>query len=475
LLVSVCFFISMILKKYSQYNSINMKTKYILTSISILALSILIAFSSSKKTIQGATAIPPSDTALFRIVQQQTFRYFWDGAEPNSGLARERIHTDNIYPQKDAGTVTSGGGGFGVMSILVGMERNFITRQQGLERLEKIVGFLETADRFHGAWPHWWHGETGKVKPFSRKDDGGDLVETSFMLQGLLCVRQYYKNGSPAEKKLAARADKLWREVEFDWYRNGKNVLYWHWSPNFDWQMNFAVRGYNECLVMYVLAASSPTHGVPAEVYHQGWADSGKIKEPREALGYKMQLRHHGSKNGGPLFWAHYSYLGLDPRGLKDQYADYWMENQHQALINYQWCVNNIKGFKGYGPDSWGLTSSYSVKGYSGHAPAEQRDLGVIAPTAALASFPYTPAQSMAAMKHWYSDMKDKLWGPYGFYDAFSETDNWFPARYLAIDQGPIVVMMENYRSGLLWNLFMSCPEVKLGLKKLGFQSPHLK
>lgn len=431
----------------------------------------------STSSQENNTKIAVADTALFRLVQQQTFQYFWDGAEPTSGLARERFHADNIYPQNDKNTVTSGGGGFGVMAILVGIERGFITRVQGLERFEKIVHFLETADRFHGAWPHWWNGETGKVKPFSKNDDGGDLVESSFMIQGLLCVRQYFKDGNAAEKALAARVDKLWKEVEFDWYRNGKNVLFWHWSPNNGWKMNFAVHGYNECLIMYVLAASSPTHGVPAEVYHEGWAESGKIKNnPPSYKDYQLQLHHQGDVvNAGPLFWAHYSYLGLDPKGLKDQYADYWKENTNEALINYQWCVDNTNKYKGYGPDSWGLTSSYSMKGYAGHAPSDKRDLGVISPTAALSSFPYTPKESMAAMKHWYTDMKDRIWGPYGFYDAFSETADWYTPRYLAIDQGPIVVMMENYRSGLLWNLFMSCPEIKDGLKKLGFESPHIK
>ncbi|MBO9564818.1 MAG: beta-glucosidase [Niastella sp.] len=425
-----------------------------------------------------------NDTALFRLVQERTFQYFWEGAEPTSGMGRERFHADNVYPDNDKHIVTSGGSGFGVMAILVGIERGFITRDQGRERLEKIVRFLETADRFHGAWSHWINGETGKVKPFGTKDNGGDLVESSFMLQGLLCVRQYFANGNEAEKQLAAKIDKLWKEVDFNWYRNGKNVLYWHWSPTYAWEMNFAVHGYNECLIMYVLAASSPTHGVPAEVYHQGWAENGKIKaNPPITTGtdsvkfkYTLGLRHQGNPpNGGPLFWAHYSYLGLDPRGLKDKYADYWEETKNQALINYEWCVANPKKYKGYGTDNWGLTASYSVKGYAAHAPDDKNDLGVISPTAALSSFPYTPDQSMAAMKHWYNDLQDKLWGPYGFYDAFSETDNWFLPHYLAIDQGPIVVMMENHRTGMLWNLFMSCPEIKAGLKKLGFQSPHLQ
>lgn len=425
-----------------------------------------------------------TDSALFRLVQQQTFQYFWDGAEPTSGMGRERFHADNIYPDNDKNIVTSGGSGFGVMAILVGIERGFITREEGRARLEKIVGFLEKADRFHGAWSHWINGETGKVKPFGQKDNGGDLVESSFMLQGLLCVRQYFAKGNEAEKQLAARADKLWKDVDFNWYRNGKNVLYWHWSPSYGWEMNFAVHGYNECLIMYVLAASSPTHGVPAEVYHEGWAENGRIvANPPLKTGtdstpfkYQLHLRHQGNPpNGGPLFWAHYSYLGLDPRGLKDKYADYWEETKNQALINYEWCVANPNKYKGYGPDNWGLTASYSVDGYAAHAPDAKNDLGVISPTAALSSFPYTPDQSMAAMKHWYTTMKDKLWGPYGFYDAFSETANWYLPRYLAIDQGPIVVMMENHRTGLLWQLFMSCPEVKTGLKKLGFESPYLK
>ena len=441
-------------------------------------LFILFLTNCNAQQLQMASSfsLNEADQRIFDEVQHQTFQYFWKGADTISGMARERIHLDGNYPQKDNLVITSGGSGFGVMAILVGIERKFITRQQGLERLQKIIRFLETADRFHGAWPHWWYDGNGKVKPFGKKDNGGDLVETSYMMQALLCVRQFFKDGNEEEIKLAARVNQLWKEVEFDWYRNGKNVLYWHWSPEYGWQMNFPVHGYNECLIMYVLAASSPSHGVPAEVFHEGWAQNGKIKSTTEKSGHQLQLNHQGnSPNGGPLFWTHYSYLGLDPRGLKDQYADYLKENINQTLINYQWCVDNPKKFKGYGTDSWGLTSSYSIRGYSGHAPSMEEDLGVIAPTAALSSFPYTPVQSLAAMKNWYKNKKDKIWGEYGFYDAFSETDNWYLPHYLAIDQGPIIVMMENYRSGLLWNLFMSCPEIKQGLKKLGFESPHLK
>ncbi|QHS60129.1 glucoamylase family protein [Chitinophaga agri] len=437
--------------------------------------------SSSRQPAKDSTAAATDTVALsadsiFNIVEERTFQYFWDGAEPSSGMARERYHVDGDYPENDMNVVTSGGSGFGVMAILAGIERGYVTRAAGLERLTRIVSFLEKADRFHGAWPHWLYGETGKVKPFGQKDNGGDLVETSFMLQGLLCVRQYFANGNEAEKALAARINTLWKDVDFNWYRNGKNVLYWHWSPNYQWEMNFAVTGYNECLIMYVLAAASPTHGISADVYHNGWARQGAIRDSINAYGHTLKLSHNFAKEyGGPLFWSHYSYLGLDPHGLKDRYADYWENNLNHVLINREWCIQNPKRYKGYGPDSWGLTASYSVKGYAAHAPGEKNDLGVISPTAALSSMPYTPEYSKQAMVHWYNDMRDKLFGPYGFYDAFSETDNWYPQRYLAIDQGPIVVMMENYRSGLLWKLFMSCPEVQQGLKKLDFQSPYLQ
>jgi hypothetical protein len=428
----------------------------------------------SKSDTLSVAAI--SDDSLMTLIEYRTFQYFWEGAEPTSGAARERFHADDIYPDNDKHVVTSGGTGFGVMAILVGIERGFITRQQGLDHLEKFITWLEKADRFHGVWPHWWNGETGKVKPFSPKDDGGDLVETSYLAQGLLCVRQYFQEGTPGEVRLAQRIDKLWRGIEFDWHRkNGKNVLYWHWSPKNQWEMNFPVEGYNECLIMYVLAAGSPTHTIPADVYHEGWARSGGMKNDpsHQQYGYHLDLKHNGAQQfGGPLFWSHYSFLGLNPHGLKDKYADYWEHNRNHTLINYQYCVENPKNFEGYGENCWGLTASYSVKGYAAHSPGE--DLGVISPTAALSSFPYTPEQSMKALRHFYG-LRDRILGDYGFYDAFSEQHNWYPPRYLAIDQGPTIVMMENQRTGLLWKLFMSAPEVKTGLEKLGFESPYLK
>ena len=442
----------------------------------IYGLLVLVTISTScvvsKKSDTRSIKPALSDDSLLTLVQYKTFQYFWDGAEPTSGAARERFHSDNQYPDNDKHIITSGGTGFGVMAILVGIERKFITRKEGFDRLNKLVNWLEKADRFHGVWPHWLNGETGKVKPFSPKDDGGDLVETSYLAQGLLCVRQYFKDGNDQEKELASKIDKLWKEIEFDWHRkNNQNVLYWHWSPKQQWEMNFPVEGYNECLIMYFLAAGSPTHSIPAEVYHEGWARKGGMRNDstHQQYGYHLSLRHNGAQQfGGPLFWSHYSFLGLDPRKLKDRYGDYWQHNVNHTLINRQYCLENPKNYAGYGENCWGLSASYSIKGYAAHSPTE--DLGVISPSAALSSFPYTPQESMKVVRHLYEDLGDKVFGEYGFYDAFSEQDNWYLPRYLAIDQGPIVVMIENHRTGLLWNLFMSSPEVETAKDKLEFE-----
>ena len=447
-----------------------MKRLILLISLVSIAGLYFIGCSGERKSSSVDEDI--TDDSLLTLVQYRTFRYFWDGAEPNSGMARERIHMDGVYPENDRNVVTSGGSGFGVMAILTGIERGFITRQDGVARLRKIVTFLQSANRFHGAWSHWIYGETGKVKPFSPKDNGADLVETAYLIQGLLAVRQYLKDGNESEKELAADIDKLWKEVEWSWFtKGGEHVIYWHWSPDYGWEMNFPVKGYNECLILYVLAASSPTFPVGAEAYHEGWARNGEIAGDTEKYGYKLVLKHNGAEEfGGPLFWSHYSFLGLDPRNLKDRYADYMEHNTNHTLINWKWCSLNPLNYPGYSESCWGLTASYSVNGYSAHAPGNTNDLGVISPTAAISSIVYTPEQSVNAIKWFYNNYGNKLWGEYGFYDAFSTKDNWYPERYLAIDQGPEVVMIENYRSGLLWNLFMSCPEVQDGLKKLGFE-----
>ena len=432
------------------------------------SLFLFLFYSCNSATKDKSVEVTSSDELLNRV-QLETFNYFWEGGEPNSGAAPERIHMDNLYPSDDKNIVTSGGTGFGIMATLVGVKRGFITREQAYQRLLKLTNWLEKADRFHGAWPHWFEGETGKVKPFSKFDDGGDLVETAFLAQGLLTARQYFRGGSKAEQDLAKKMDVLWKGIEWNFYTQNEDVLYWHWSPNHDFKMNFAVRGFNECLIMYVLGASSPTHAIDADVYLKGFMKNGDVSSEAKFYDIPTIVDHYDTNEMlvGPLFWSHYSFLGLDPNQLKDPYVDYEKATRNHAKIHHEHAVRNPYEYRGYSDKCWGLTSSYSMIGYAGHNP--QEDLGVISPTAALSSFPYTPIESMKFLKYMY-DEQPELIGQYGPYDAFSLQSNWSLPRYLAIDQLPIPVMIENYRSGFLWDLFMSAPEINIGLDKLGFQ-----
>ncbi|MVZ66938.1 beta-glucosidase [Sphingobacterium sp. DK4209] len=449
------------------------------TGILLTAFHLQSCQVKQNKHTEDTTVIKDSlvleNDSLLTKIQKQTFQYFWEGAEPITGLARERIHIDGEYPQNDRNVVTIGGSGFGLMSLLVGIERGFISKSEGEERLHRILDYLTRIPRFQGAWAHWYHGNVGEVKAFSEKDNGGDIVETAFLAQGLLVVREYFKNGTEIQKEIANKADNLWRGINWKHYTNGQNVLFWHWSPVYEFGMNHAIQGYDECLISYVLAASSPTHAIDSAVYYQGWARNGTIKTDIKKFDIPTIVKHNAKEGEvGPLFWAHYSFLGLDPNGLEDKYVSYGDAVVNHAKINIAYADANPKQFIGYGHDkAWGWTASYSVTGYDAHHP--DNDKSVVSPTAALASMPYTPKESIAFANYLFNNLGDKVWGPYGFYDAFSETKNWYPKRYLAIDQGPIVVMIENYRTGLIWNLFMNAPEIRLGLKKLGFTSPHLK
>ena len=407
---------------------------------------------------------PLPDDELLELVQKQTFKYFWDFAEPNSGLARERSQED-AYGGQSRNIVAIGGSGLGLASFPAAVERGWISREEAIQRMDKILDFLEKVPTYHGAFSHWYRGETAQTLPFGNMDDGGDLVETALLFQGLLINRQYFSGSDEAETSIRERITDLWEAVEWSWYTNGQDVLLWHWSPTYGFQKNLQIKGWNESLIVYVLAASSPTYPIDKQVYDAGWASNGAMVKNRNHYGIDLPL---GPSYGGPLFFSHYSFLGLDPRNLSDAYANYWEQNKAHALIHYNYSIDNPKDYEGYGPNSWGLTASDSYDGYAAHSPTN--DLGVITPSAALSSFPYTPEESMQALRYFYEEKGSRLWGDYGFYDAFSEERSWYADGYLAIDQGPIIGMIENYRTGLLWELFMADEEITAGLEKLGFQ-----
>ncbi|MEO6758386.1 MAG: glucoamylase family protein, partial [Saprospiraceae bacterium] len=402
-----------------------------------------------------------NDEQLLDMVEHYTFRYFWDFAHPVSGMARER---SNGNPD----IVTTGGSGFGIMSIVVASERGWVSRTEAVDRMLKIVSFLQFADRFHGVFPHWMNGNNGNVYPFSQYDDGADLVETAFLMQGLLTARQYFNQNTANETALRDVIDGLWKDVQWDWFRKTPNgpVLYWHWSPNYGFQINFALRGFNETQIVYLLATASPTHPVPGSLYQTGWTSSN-YANPSVYFGHKIYC---GPFGGGPMFFAHYSYLGFDPRGWKDNFCNYFIRNRNHALIQQAYSVANPEQHQGYSANAWGLTASDDPFGYLAHDIYPNNDNGTLSPTAALGSMPYTPGESMDALRHFYRQEGEHLWGIYGFYDAYNPDQNWYSDAYLAIDQGPIVDMIENQRTGLLWNMFMQNPEIQPALLAMGFQ-----
>jgi len=421
------------------------------------------SFTTSIDSTDKFTRI--SDSALLDLVQKQTFKYFWDFGDPVSGMARER--------NTDLTIAATGGTGFGIMAMVVAANRGFVLRTDAVTRLLKIVNFLSvSALKYHGAFSHWINGATGATIPFGTKDEGADIVETSYLMQGLLTARQYFNSSSDAsEIDLRNKINLLWNGVEWNWFRqNNQNVLYWNWSPNYAWAVNVPIRGWNEALITYVMAASSTSYSIPKTVYDSGYANNGGIKNGNVYYGITLPL---GPASGGPLFFAHYSFLGINPHSLTDAYANYWTQDTAHTKINYNYCVSNPSGYNGYSNLCWGLTASDdNSSGYAAHSPTN--DLGIITPSAAISSMPYAPSESMNALRFFYYKLGDKLWGQYGFTDAFNLTNIWFAPSYLAIDQGPQIIMIENYRSSLIWNLFMSCPEIKTGMHVLGFQSPNL-
>jgi len=425
-----------------------------------------------------ASAREFTDDELLTMLQEACFHYYWEGADPHSGMARENIPGDDRI-------VATGASGMGIAALIVGVDRGFITRAQGIERLTKIVNFLEHADRYHGAWSHYMNGSTGKTMPvFGMFDNGGDLVETSFLMEGLLAARQYFRGDSDAERDLYRRISQLWETVEWDRYRGAQpgDFLYWHWSAEWGWQIQHPLIGFNEVMITYLLAMSSPTHAVSPDMYYSGWASqSERAVHYREGWSGSNDGDHYGNGHtyygmkldvgvgsGGPLFFTHYSYFGFDPHALHDRFtSSYFENNRNIALINRTYCIANPKHFRGYGADAWGLTASDGPEGYVPHAPDDAVDRGTLTPTGALASFPYTPEASMAAFKHYYRDLGAQLWDIYGPRDAYNPGQNWISPIYMGLNQAPIVVMIENYRTGLVWKNFMANPEIGVMLHKL--------
>lgn len=415
----------------------------------------------------AGTPATGTDTDLLDLEQRAAFYFFWYASNPNTGVSLDRMTNPTLG--------ATGSTGFGLTTYPIAVERGWITRTQAAERTLKVLRFYrDTADRFHGFYPHFLNSETGKVIELFDKDNGADIVESAYFFAGALTCRQYFTGADAVESEIRQIATDLYNAADWQFVRRNTagdtlQNLSWWWSPTYGFQNGGRVTGFNEAMIVYLLALGSPTHAVPASVYHQGWA--GSYRRNQSHYGIPLQVESWSSS----LFTYQYTPCWVDFRNKQDAYANYFETSRNATLINRQWCIANTGHYVGYSDSLWGLTAcdgpGYSpFRGYDARGPFQSDD-GTIAPTAALASMPFTPNESLAALRYMFDHHRDGLWGAYGFKDAFNLTANpdWFDPDYIGIDQGPIVIMIENYRSQLIWNLFMSSPEVAAAMAKAGF------
>ena len=402
---------------------------------------------------------------LLTEVQEAGFRYFYDYAQPVSGLSR-------IGTRANPDVCSSGDTGFGMFNLVVGIDRGFITRPQGISRALKILTFLTgKADRFHGAFSHLIDGSAGKALPFGHDDDGADIVETAFLMQGVLLWREYFSGTGPDEVEIRKLSDGLWRAVEWDWFatrENGQSFMRWHWSPDHGWLENDKITGFNECQIVYLLALASPTHAVQPQVYWQGW-QTALYATHRMQFGIPLELGPHDF--GPPLFWIQFSYLGLDPHSVRFDGKTYFEHFNDICRIEMLYGQSRSNHFEGYG-SFWGWTAGYGPDNYKEYLPGGIDD-GTINPSAAISSMPYVPDASRALLFELYANHGSQCWGPFGFYDSFNLSRNWFARDYLGNDVGPLAPMIENYRTGLCWKIFMNAPEIRNALKMLNSRTEH--
>lgn len=437
-----------------------MKLSPTLARWAAISLGSLALVTAAVRAAEPTPASLDADTRkLLAEVQQAGIKYFYDFGHPVSGLTR--VGTERVPELCEIG-----GTGWGLYNLIVAADRGFVPRADVAKRLQTMLRFLSKADRFHGAFPHWMNGETGKTIPFNKEDDGADLVETAFLCQGLIAVREYFTHSDAVETEVRQLADQLWRDVDWTWFateKDGRAYLRWHWSPTLGFKKDMPIQGFNETHIVYILALASPTHPVSMKYYRQGWEGGGAhLSKARSDFGIPLTL---GRGSDMPMFFAHYSYMGFDPHAISWEGRSYFDQIRDMCRVQVAYAQSMSEKYKGYGP-LWGLTACKGVKGYKAFCPGT-RDEGTIAPTAALSSLPYVPEASLSCLKELQTHYRDKLWGTYGFADSFNLTQDWVVVGYLGNDVGTIAPMIENYLSGLCWKSFMHAPEIIGAVKQI--------
>lgn len=418
------------------------------------------------------------DEAVLDDIQRRHFKYFWELTNSVNGLVPDRAN-----PANNTAASSIAATGFGLTAYIVGVERGFITRQQAAERTLTTLRFFADAPQssastdvtgYKGFFYHFLNRDTGYR---DKADTELSTIDTALLLAGVLSSQSYFDGDNETETEIRELADRLYRAVEWKWAMNGGSKMTMGWSPENGF-LPHVWSGYNEAMILYILAFGSPDASKKID---------GSIWNNWTATYHWDKFHGYDMVNFSPLFGHQYSHIWVDFKGIRDSYMrgkalDYFENSRRATMSNRAYCIANPKGFKGYGENIWGLTASDGPGGYFGKEGYYARgasalwiyDDGTIAPTAAGGSFPFTPEESynaLTAMKKYNGGV---LWTQYGFWDAFNPQVDWVAEWWLGIDQGPILIMIENYRTGLVWNLMKKNPYIASGLKAAGFRGGWL-
>ncbi|MDM7914397.1 MAG: glucoamylase family protein, partial [Candidatus Eisenbacteria bacterium] len=402
-----------------------------------------------------------TNEALLDTLQRTAFDFFWNEANPANGLIKDRSTPGSACSIASVG--------FGLSAILIGIDHGWITRDEGRARI------LTTLETFwngpQGTAPDGMIGYKGLFYHFLDMNTATrtwdcelSTIDSALLFAGILDAREYFTTDDPVDVQVRTLADSLYYRADWNFFRNGNPGILMGWRPGTGFAGFGQWVGYNEAMILYILAIGSPTHPVPASSWNT-WTS-----------GYHWQTQYgYTYVIFPPLFGHQYSHCWIDFRYIQDAHMrgrgiTYFENSRRATLAQRNYCIANPFGHIGYGANLWGITACDGPDGYAAHgAPPPQNDDGTIAPTAPAGSIPFTPDESLAVLQNLYDNYRAMLWGPYGFRDAFNLDRGWWDTDYIGIDQGPIVLMIENYRTGAVWERIERNGDVQWGLHLAGF------
>jgi hypothetical protein len=448
-------------------------------SVVTIVILLVVACQPKQQSLNGDSAV------FLDSLSKHTFNFFWETADSNTAQIPDR------WPTPSFSSIAATG--FGITSYLIGAERGYITRAQAAERVLKTITFLHQLPKgdstsgvvgYKGFFYHFIDMKTGH----RFRNVELSTIDTGLLMAGILSAQSYFDGDNEKEQQIRAIADSLYLAIEWDWAMNNEQTMTMGWHPEKGF-IESRWRGYNEAMILYVLALGSPTHTIPAESW-TAWTST-----------YQW-ANYYGQEhvNFGPLFGHQYSQMYIDFRGIYDPYMkdkgiDYFENSKRATYANRAYCMANPGHYTGYSTNIWGLTAcdgpgnsnkinpNISFMGYHARGAAQyyNDDDGTITPTAAGGSIAFAPEICIPALQAMYEQYGDKIYTRYGFVDAFNlsienkdGSTGWVDTDHLGIDQGPILIQAENYRSELVWNLMKKNPYIINGLKKAGFSGGWL-